>query len=86
MGALTWGFFAVILTMFTMDFLDTIGTLIGVSARANLLDEDGNLPEVEKPMLADALATVAGALLRELLPPARSLNRLPASRMADGQD
>ena len=62
-GALTWGFFAVILTMFTMDFLDTVGTLIGVSARANLLDKDGNLPEVEKPMLADALATVAGALL-----------------------
>jgi len=61
-GALTWGFFAVILTMFTMDFLDTIGTLIGVSAKANLLDKDGNLPEIEKPMLADALATVAGAL------------------------
>jgi AGZA family xanthine/uracil permease-like MFS transporter len=59
-GALTWGFFAVILTMFTMDFLDTIGTLIGVSARANLLDSEGNLPEIEKPMLADALATVAG--------------------------
>ncbi len=62
-GALTWGFFAVILTMFTMDFLDTIGTLIGVSAKANLLDKDGNLPEVEKPMLADAVATVIGALL-----------------------
>ena len=62
-GALTWGFFAVILTMFTMDFLDTIGTLIGVSARANLLDKDGNLPDIQKPMLADALATVAGALL-----------------------
>ncbi len=62
-GALTWGFFAVILTMFTMDFLDTIGTLIGVSARANLLDKDGNLPGIEKPMLADAVATVAGALL-----------------------
>jgi adenine/guanine/hypoxanthine permease len=62
-GALTWGFFAVILTMFTMDFLDTIGTLIGVAAKADLLDEEGNLPEVEKPMLADAVATVVGALL-----------------------
>jgi AGZA family xanthine/uracil permease-like MFS transporter len=62
-GALTWGFFAVILTMFTMDFLDTIGTLLGVSMRAGLLDRDGNLPEIEKPMLADAVATVAGALL-----------------------
>ncbi len=62
-GALTWGFFAVILTVFVMDFVDTMGTLIGVSARAGFLDEKGNLPEVEKPMLADALATVFGALL-----------------------
>jgi AGZA family xanthine/uracil permease-like MFS transporter len=63
LGALTWGFFAVILTVFVMDFVDTMGTLIGVSARAGLLDEQGNLPQVEKPMLADALATVLGALL-----------------------
>jgi len=39
LGALTWGFFAVILTVFVMDFVDTIGTLIGVSARAGFLDE-----------------------------------------------
>ncbi|HDL17621.1 MAG TPA: NCS2 family permease [Bacteroidetes bacterium] len=62
-GALTWGFFSVILTVFVMDFVDTMGTLIGVSARAGLLDENGNLPEIEKPLLADSLATVAGALL-----------------------
>jgi len=63
LGALTWGFFAVILTVFVMDFVDTMGTLIGVSARAGFLDEDGNLPQGDKPMLADALATVVGALL-----------------------
>ena len=62
-GALSWGFFAVMLTVFVMDFLDTIGTLIGVSYKAGLLDENGNLPEIEKPMLCDALATVVGALL-----------------------
>ena len=62
LGALTWGFLAVILTVFVMDFVDTMGTLIGVSARAGFLDEKGNLPEIEKPMLADAIATVAGAL------------------------
>ncbi len=62
-GAITWGFFAVILTVFVMDFVDTMGTLIGVSYRAGLLDKDGNLPEIEKPMLCDALATVVGALL-----------------------
>lgn len=52
-GALNWGFFAVILTVFVMDFVDTMGTLIGVSYRAGLLDEKGNLPEIEKPMLCD---------------------------------
>lgn len=57
-GALTWGFFAVILTMFTMDLLDTMGTLIGASARAGFLDENGNIPEIGKPLLSDALATV----------------------------
>ena len=62
-GALTWGFFSVILTMFTMDFLDTIGTLIGVGMKGGFLDEHGNLPDIEKPMLADALATVVGSLL-----------------------
>jgi AGZA family xanthine/uracil permease-like MFS transporter len=62
-GALSWGFFAVILTVFIMDFVDTMGTLIGVSARAGFLDENGNLPEIKKPMLADALATVFGALV-----------------------
>ena len=63
LGALTWGFFAVILTVFIMDFVDTMGTLIGVSARAGFLDEEGNLPEIERPMLADALATIFGAIL-----------------------
>jgi len=62
LGALQWGFFSVILTVFVMDFVDTLGTLIGVSARAGFLDENGDLPEIEKPMLADALATVVGAL------------------------
>ena len=46
-----------------MAFLDTIGTLIGLSMRADLLDEDGNLPEIERPMLADAVATTLAPLL-----------------------
>lgn len=62
-GALTWGFFAVILTIFVMDFVDTIGTLMALAFKADLLDEKGNLPEIEKPMLADALATTVAALL-----------------------
>ncbi|MBN1928018.1 MAG: NCS2 family permease [Chlorobiaceae bacterium] len=61
-GALTWGFIGVILSVLVMDFVDTLGTLIGLSARARLLDENGNLPEIEKPMLVDALSTIAAAL------------------------
>ncbi|HWQ27029.1 MAG TPA: NCS2 family permease [Chlorobaculum sp.] len=61
-GALTWGFVGVITSVLIMDFVDTMGTLIGLSARAGLLDKDGNLPEIEKPMLVDALSTTAAAL------------------------
>ena len=58
----TLGFFPILLTVFLMDFVDTMGTLIGVSAKAGLLDENGDLPEIEKPMMADAIATVVGAV------------------------
>ena len=61
-GAISWGFFAVILVVFVMDFVDTMGTLLGLGYKAKMLDENGNLPEIEKPMLCDALATVFGAL------------------------
>lgn len=57
----TVGFLAVMLTTFIMAFVDTLGTLIGVSARAGLLDEQGNLHQIERPMLADALATTFAA-------------------------
>ena len=62
-GALTWGLFSVILTIFVMAFLDTLGTLLALALRANLLDEKGNLPEIEKPMMADAISTVFASLL-----------------------
>lgn len=62
-GAFTWGFFPVVLTIFIMAFVDTMGTLIGVSARAGFLDENGNLPQIERPMLADAASTMFAALV-----------------------
>ncbi len=62
-GALTFQAFPVILTIFVLIFVDTMGTLIGLSMRAGLLDKSGNLPEIEKPMLCDSLATMAAALL-----------------------
>ena len=62
-GSLTWGMFSVVLTVFVMAFLDTIGTLIALGYKAGILDERGNLPEIEKPMMCDALATTAASLL-----------------------
>ncbi len=56
-GALTWSAFPIVLTIFIMAFMDTMGTLIGLSARAGFLDADGKLPQIERPMLVDALAT-----------------------------
>ncbi|HEY6306404.1 MAG TPA: NCS2 family permease [Candidatus Angelobacter sp.] len=56
-GALSWRAFPIVLTIFIMAFVDTMGTLIGLSARAGFLDEEGNLPQVERPMLVDALST-----------------------------
>ena len=61
--AWSWGFFPVVLTIFVMAFVDTMGTLIGVSARAGFLDEKGNLPQIERPMIADALSTTFAALV-----------------------
>jgi AGZA family xanthine/uracil permease-like MFS transporter len=62
-GALQATMFPVLLTLFLMGFLDTLGTLSGVGAAAGLLDEKGDLPEIEKPMLVDALSCMfAGAV------------------------
>ncbi len=62
-AALSWGFFAVVLTVFIMALVDTMGSLIGVSARAGFLDAEGNLPQIERPMLVDALSTTFAALV-----------------------
>lgn len=61
-GALKWSFFPLAFTFFVGDFFSTLGTLLGVSAKANLLDENGNLPNINKPFLVDAIATIVGAL------------------------
>ena len=48
----------VIFVVFVLMFVDTMGTMIGVSAKAGFLDEKGNLPEIKKAMLCDSSATV----------------------------
>jgi AGZA family xanthine/uracil permease-like MFS transporter len=62
-GALAPKMLPIVLVCFVMAFVDTIGTLIGLSARAGLLDGNGNLPDIERPMMADALANLAGPVL-----------------------
>ncbi len=60
-GAFTWQAFPIVLTIFIMAFVDTMGTLIGLSARAGFLDAGGNLPQIERPMLVDAVSTCFSA-------------------------
>lgn len=55
-GALTWHALPIVFTIFIMAFVDTMGSLIGVSARAGFLDAQGNLPQIERPMLVDAIS------------------------------
>lgn len=56
--------FAVIIFSFLfVDIFDTIGTLIGVSSKAGMLDEEGKLPRIKGALMADAVATTVGAVL-----------------------
>jgi AGZA family xanthine/uracil permease-like MFS transporter len=53
----------VVLTFFFVDFFDTAGALIGIGQYGNFLDEDGKLPEMNKPLMADGIGTTVGAML-----------------------
>lgn len=56
-------FFAVMFAFLFVDLFDTLGTLIGVASKADMLDENGRLPRIKGALLADAIATSAGAVL-----------------------
>ncbi|MBQ4247417.1 MAG: NCS2 family permease, partial [Ruminococcus sp.] len=58
-----FNFIVVVLSFLFVDMFDTIGTLIGVSSKANMLDEEGRLPGVKSALLADAIASSSGAVL-----------------------
>jgi len=49
--------------MLLVDVFDTAGTLVGVATRGNLMDSSGNLPRLNKALLADSSSTAVGALL-----------------------
>ena len=55
--------FVVLFTFLFVDVFDTIGTLVGVSSKAKMLDKDGKLPKVKQALFADAVGTVAGSCL-----------------------
>ena len=59
----TFNFVVVLLAFLFVDLFDTIGTLIGVSSKANMLDKNGKLPHIKGALMADAVATAGGALL-----------------------
>ena len=58
---LTGGSIVLIFVAFFGDFFSTLGTVLGVAGKAKMLDENGNLPGIEKPFLVDAIGTVVGA-------------------------
>lgn len=53
--------FVLMFIVFVGDFFSTLGTVLGVAGKANMLDENGDLPGIEKPFLVDAVGTVVGA-------------------------
>ena len=56
-------FFAVMFSFLFVDLFDTLGTLIGVASKADMLDEEGKLPHIKGALMADSIATCAGAVL-----------------------
>ena len=56
-------FIAIVFSFLYVDIFDTVGTVVGVADKADLLDEDGNLPKVGSVFMSDAIGTVAGSCL-----------------------
>jgi AGZA family xanthine/uracil permease-like MFS transporter len=63
LGVLRLSFMPILITLFVMSFLDTVGTLVAVGAAGGMLDEHGNFPQVHRPMLVDAVSCMFSALV-----------------------
>ena len=57
----SWDMLAIVFTFLFIDMFDTIGTVVGVSVKSGMVDKDGNVDGINKILMADAVATVAGA-------------------------
>ena len=62
-GILSLDFFVVMFAFLFVDLFDTLGTLIGVASKADMLDKDGKLPRIRGALLSDAIGTSVGAML-----------------------
>ena len=62
-GVFSLDFLVILFAFLFVDLFDTLGTLVGVSSKAGMLDENGKLPNIKGALLADAVATTAGAVL-----------------------
>ncbi|WP_232686701.1 NCS2 family permease [Halobacterium zhouii] len=62
-NAEAFSFALVVFTFFFVDFFDTAGTLVGVGHAGGFLDEDGDLPDADEPLMADAVGTLVGGML-----------------------
>ena len=62
-SVLQLSFLPILITLVLMSFLDTLGTLVAVGSAANLLDKDGNFPQIERPMLVDAVSCIFASLV-----------------------
>ena len=62
-GVFSLDFLVILFAFLFVDLFDTLGTLVGVSSKAGMLDENGKLPTIKGALLADAVATTAGAVL-----------------------
>ena len=60
---MTLDMLVVVFTFLFVDMFDTVGTLIGVSSKANMLDKEGRVPRVKQALMADAVGTTVGAIL-----------------------
>ncbi|QEK13673.1 NCS2 family permease [Crassaminicella thermophila] len=60
---LSWNMVVVVFTFLFVDLFDTLGTLIGVATKADMIDDEGKLPKAKQALFADAIGTTVGSMM-----------------------
>lgn len=63
MGAVSYGLFSIVFTLTIVDLFDNIGTLIGLSRKAGLMDKNGHIPNLDKALITDSIGTMMSACI-----------------------